>query len=134
MKTYVYIIECRTDESSSDNPVKIGYTSNLKKRLGDLQVGSPYPLVYLAAVAYDSEELASEKEKHYHKMFNRHHIRGEWFKAIASQGAAMAHFMQLSSMQQVAGKVPSITKMFLKTLAPQTKKSKKKWARKRSKE
>lgn len=113
MKTYVYIIECRTDESSSENPVKIGYTSNLKKRLAELQVGNPSLLILLAAVAYESEELAAEKEAHYHKMFKRHNIRGEWFKPVVTQGAAMAHFYQLSSAQQRSGLVPSITKLFL---------------------
>ena len=113
MKTYVYIIECRTDESSSSNPVKIGYTSNIKKRLAELQVGNPSMLILLAAVAYENEELAAEKEAHYHKMFKRHGIRGEWFKPVVTHGAAIAHFYQLSSMQQREGKVPSITNMFL---------------------
>ena len=134
MKTYVYIIECRTDESSSSNPVKIGYTSNIKKRIGELQVGNPSLLVLLAAVAYETEQEAAKKEAHYHKMFNRHSIRGEWFKPVVMQGAAMAHFSQLSFMQQRDGKVPDIAKMYIAKVT-QTKtsirKNKRKWARKK---
>ena len=114
MKSYVYVIECRVDESSSkNNPVKIGYTKNLKKRLAELQVGNHFPLYLLAAVAYETEEEAREKEAHYHTMFKRHNLRGEWFKPIVKEGAALGHFYQLSSIQQRQGKVPSITNLFL---------------------
>lgn len=125
MKTYVYIIECRIDESSSNNPVKIGYTSNLKKRLAELQVGNPLELILLAATAYDSEEIAAEKEAHYHKLFKRHKIRGEWFDGVVTKGAAIAHFFQVCSMQMKTGAVPSITKMFLaKTTMTESKRRK----------
>ena len=130
MKTYVYVIECRTRD---DGPIKIGYTSNLKKRLGDLQVGNPFPLVILGAVAYESEKAAAEKEAYYHKKFKRDNMRGEWFQPRVSKAAEVVALLERSYIQQREKVVPDLTKLFLTTLSPQTKKQKRKWARKKGK-
>jgi len=53
--------------------VKIGKTTDLKKRLGGIQTGCPYELVVLATTPM--------KEKKLHQMFGRYSVgNGEWFE------------------------------------------------------
>ncbi|MDX2658268.1 GIY-YIG nuclease family protein [Streptomyces scabiei] len=54
--------------------VKIGYGGDPKKRVTQLQIGSPTPLI-LQWVHEGSEDL----ESHLHAVFKEHRIRGEWF-------------------------------------------------------
>jgi len=55
--------------------VKIGTTRDIRKRLVDLQCGSPIPLRLLASCAGgNSVELA------YHRRFAAHRLHGEWFE------------------------------------------------------
>jgi hypothetical protein len=61
---------------TDSNAVKIGYTTlkGLKRRLENLQVGTPNDLRLLGAVWGDRKT-----EKLLHKKFINAHIRGEWF-------------------------------------------------------
>ena len=73
---YIYFIKCC-------DFVKIGYSSNPKKRLSDMQVGSPYQLKMLCAVPYkgDIEDVKIE-EKMLHFEYREFRYRGEWFKVF----------------------------------------------------
>jgi hypothetical protein len=54
---------------------KIGYTTNLKKRLESLQIAHPYPLQVYATI----ENVSRQKETALHQLFKKQHVRGEWF-------------------------------------------------------
>ena len=54
---------------------KIGYTTDLKTRLADLQVAHPYCLQVYATI----ENASKKKETEMHCFFKEKHVRGEWF-------------------------------------------------------
>jgi len=57
--------------------VKIGYTTDLKKRIWELSIGSPVGLIVAGYINSDSHEFL-EKRIH-HKLHNQR-MNGEWFK------------------------------------------------------
>ncbi len=57
-----------------DSNHKIGYAGNPEWRLGELQVGSPFPL-RLVRTWTGSKKI----EKHVHAIVNMYRIHGEWF-------------------------------------------------------
>lgn len=61
--------------------VKIGIAKNVKRRLASLQTSSPSELKLLATIKTKSVNDARKIEKSLHKRFDKHCIRGEWFKA-----------------------------------------------------
>ena len=58
------------------NVFKIGYTTNLKKRLEMLQTAHPYLLQVYTTI----ENVSRKKETELHHYFNKKRIRGEWFE------------------------------------------------------
>ena len=54
---------------------KIGYTTNLKQRLVDLQIANFRLLQVYATI----ENVPRKKETELHELFKKKHIRGEWF-------------------------------------------------------
>jgi hypothetical protein len=58
-------------------PVKIGYATNLKARLQNIQEGSPYKLRVLATAAG-----GIYREGAYHMQFAAHRLHGEWFERV----------------------------------------------------
>lgn len=57
-----------------DGPVKIGFTTDLHKRLVGIQNGCAQPLLVLRY--FDGDASA---EARLHQMFKKHRMRGEWF-------------------------------------------------------
>jgi len=57
-----------------DHPVKIGKANNVKKRIGQLQVGNPCELKILFTLSG-----SGAIEKQFHNSLKEHNIRGEWF-------------------------------------------------------
>lgn len=55
--------------------IKIGYATDLKKRLTQLQVGNSNPLKVMLTVPGTKEDEAL-----LHHLLREHRIRGEWFK------------------------------------------------------
>jgi hypothetical protein len=55
--------------------VKIGKTTNIKKRLSVLQTASPYTLKVLFLI----EDKYSTLEGHFHDRYERYRLKGEWF-------------------------------------------------------
>lgn len=58
-----------------DRPIKIGFATNVQKRLAQLQQGSPEILTLIAKM-----EGTQREEYRIHKLFREEHIRAEWFK------------------------------------------------------
>lgn len=66
----VYLIQ-------SDIFYKIGYTTDLDKRLRSLQTGNPKPLTVAAVVEIDHP---ARLENELHRMFRSLQVSGEWFR------------------------------------------------------
>jgi len=71
-KKVIYFIQ-----QENDGAIKIGISNNFKKRLRQLQTGSPYKLNILTIINGD-EEL----EKQLHSKFAEYRLSGEWFKPV----------------------------------------------------
>lgn len=60
--------------------VKLGYSHNPKKRLKEIQTGSPDHLKLLwTYYVGDDEKTAMQKEKKLHRVCKKYHVRGEWY-------------------------------------------------------
>lgn len=66
----VYFAECMTD----GGPIKIGLASDVGRRLGEVQVGCPYPIELMGTVPG-----GREGERLFHRLFSAFRIHGEWF-------------------------------------------------------
>ena len=62
-------------QQGNEGPIKIGISWEVKKRLKDLSVASPFEPIILAVIAGDRG-----KERKLHRKFKKEHMRGEWFK------------------------------------------------------
>jgi len=73
MDGYIYIIH-----QENTSLYKIGYSTsnNPKKRLSNLQVGNPYPLIFVGSFYTFNIEL----EKMLHEYFSQYLRHGEWFE------------------------------------------------------
>ena len=54
---------------------KIGYSTNLNKRLESLQIGNPHVLCVYKII----DNVSRKIETRLHHLFRKNHIRGEWF-------------------------------------------------------
>jgi Meiotically up-regulated gene 113 len=68
---YVYIVH-----GVGTNYIKVGKSTNLQKRLADLQNGVPFPLQLISAqLVYDADEVEATIKQRYASCLSR----GEWF-------------------------------------------------------
>ena len=78
MDFYVYFVQ---KKDSPNSPIKVGHTTNLKRRLRSLQTGNPHKLEVRAAIVCGSRDDAAKLERSIHwiaeKKFRR--LEGEWF-------------------------------------------------------
>ena len=60
--------------------VKLGYSFNPKKRMKEVQTGSPDQLKLLwTYYVGDDEKTAHQKERKLHRVCKKYHVRGEWY-------------------------------------------------------
>lgn len=71
-KPGVYIVRFQNTET-----YKIGITKKLKKRISQLSTGSPHNIMIEYFIA---TEHYKSLEKHFHKIFKNHRVKGEWFR------------------------------------------------------
>jgi hypothetical protein len=89
--------------------VKIGHGGNPKKRVMELQIGSPTPLL-LQWVHEGDEDL----ENHLHAVFREYRIRGEWFDltplgdAVAAVQKAVAEAGELARVKPARFRGPAV--------------------------
>jgi hypothetical protein len=89
--SFVYFIR-----AGETGPIKIGYTAKSpKRRMGDLQTGSPQPLSLLLVVKGD---VAYERKMHLKFQAARSH--GEWFRPTRS----LIRYIEYRKARQEAGK------------------------------
>lgn len=62
-------------QDAETRAIKIGISVNPAGRLNQLQIGHPYQLVLLGTIP-GSRQIEAEL----HVKFERHHLRGEWFR------------------------------------------------------
>jgi hypothetical protein len=74
----VYFIQATAVENG---PVKIGRTTNLRKRFGDLQTAHPWPLSLVGFIPLEDESGQIEQEAALHERFKHFRLQGEWFAA-----------------------------------------------------
>ena len=74
-------------ESPTLEYVKIGFATNIKKRIDSLQVGNIRDLVLIGSC-----EGSRDDEKHIHYELQNHRVRGEWFKFNDPVKDALADF------------------------------------------
>jgi hypothetical protein len=66
---------------AGDGPVKIGFSADVAKRIGELQTGNPERLRLVCEQTFDSEAGARTYEAAYHSMFEEERIgSSEWFR------------------------------------------------------
>lgn len=72
---FVYLISCNT---GSSRPVKIGRTSNLARRLSNIQTGCPYKLTHVFTITSMYHEEVDGLERLLHQLLPAR-LRGEWY-------------------------------------------------------
>jgi len=75
MSHYVYFITYAREE----NPVKIGITKDMQRRLGELQTGNPNLLKIGYHYELQDEQYALKLETMLHKRYAIRQLQGEWF-------------------------------------------------------
>ena len=55
---------------------KIGWTTDIQKRVDSLKTGCPYPIELVAWIETDEPEI----EREVHAMYADHRVHGEWFE------------------------------------------------------
>lgn len=75
---FVYFVQA----GSKKGPIKIGYATDVDKRISELQVGCPFTLNLIFKLPAKSERHAQSLESWFHDRFQKRRIRGEWFKTI----------------------------------------------------
>lgn len=83
---FIYFIQ-----GECGGPIKIGYTTDLLKRLKTLQTG--YPDLLEVLLAFPGKP---EYEKAIHKQFEEYRLNGEWFKSCPEVLARIKHFAVLN--------------------------------------
>jgi len=73
---YVYFVRGGDKKHS---PLKIGITHNLKKRIAQMQTGSPKILRLQFAIIFDDRKIAQKVEKVIHGILASKNTHGEWF-------------------------------------------------------
>jgi hypothetical protein len=78
--TYIYFITEDKFHRYAYHYCKIGISNNPEKRLENLQTSNARELSLELKLGPFSEQEAFNLEKKLHKIFDKYHIRGEWFK------------------------------------------------------
>ncbi|RLD62123.1 MAG: hypothetical protein DRJ01_06640 [Bacteroidetes bacterium] len=68
-KTNIYFIK-------RDDEIKIGHSTDILRRLDELQIANAVSL----RILYVIKDVEEAFEKHVHSVCNTFHIRGEWFE------------------------------------------------------
>jgi hypothetical protein len=66
-ETFIYFLR-------SGDFIKIGYSGDWRRRMSDMQIGSPYTITPLLVLIGRIED-----ERNLHTRFRASHFRGEWF-------------------------------------------------------
>ena len=79
MKVNYYVYLVQEQLISCKGAVKIGISTNIQRRIENMQVGNSRRLKLLATMGPFGEVKAICFERQLHRRFKGHHVRGEWF-------------------------------------------------------
>lgn len=96
--SHVYFVQV------GDGPIKIGFASDISKRIGELQIANHEQLHLRALIAG-----GRAKEAEYHLRFAQHRISGEWFRPAAAILQEIIRIYQFSADARAAA-VPRLAK------------------------
>jgi hypothetical protein len=90
---------------SSNDRVKVGYTSNLGARIATIESNSGFPAELLGAIQIGDQALALELEAGLHEELTRQgrHIRGEWFRLSRADVSSLLRVARLQSHRTTGG-------------------------------
>lgn len=74
----VYVIQ-----TTKHGPIKVGLTSNLERRISEIQTGNPLPVNLVGWFPCENRAEAASLEKEIHALLHRHRMSGEWFGGAA---------------------------------------------------
>jgi predicted GIY-YIG superfamily endonuclease len=72
--TKLYIIQ-----QKGTNTIKIGISDNVRRRVRELQTGSPHKLVVVRTLNCPDRDTAERLEKLSHRRYAKYRLEGEWF-------------------------------------------------------
>lgn len=78
---YVYLIACK---GAAETYVKIGLTSNIQRRLSNIQTGCPLPITNAFIVRSEHREEVVGLERLLHMLLRSVRLRAEWYEGTAS--------------------------------------------------
>jgi len=97
---FVYIIQ-----AGRKGPYKIGMTSDVERRLDELQTGNHKKLYIIAKVDFGSRKEALCAERALHSVYEKSKIRGEWFSPKIKLKTADKYFKtDFKEQQKGAGR------------------------------
>ena len=73
MNSGVYII------SDINEKIKIGVATDFKNRISSIQTSNSSEIKVEGVIPLDNKSDRAKLEKHLHKVFSKHNVRGEWF-------------------------------------------------------
>lgn len=123
---YLYVAECLVREGKSkdlSNPVKIGVTKDLQRRINQLQTGCPFEIKYIIILKMVSDKQAYKMEKVYHQSFKRERMMGEWFQPRVKNSKLWLSLLQKAQLQVQTGDVDSSMYLYKSQLLTYSKKN-----------
>jgi len=113
MSNYLYIIH------ASDNIYKIGITTDVRRRLAELQTGNPYQLTVYLGYEFSN---AAHIEKVLHDKLGDRRMSGEWFKMSAHELEEVVQVCRLLNGRAMSvfptapvAKVPVVGKVWIES-------------------
>lgn len=72
--------------SEDGNPVKVGWSTDVEARIGQLRSGHPWKLRIIGA--WWMSAGAGAAERHTHRLLKAHRMHGEWFSCSIAEAEA----------------------------------------------
>lgn len=90
---------------SSNDRVKVGYTSNLGARIATIESNSGFPAELLGTIQISDQGVALELEAVLHEELTKQgrHIQGEWFRLSRADVSSLLRAARLQSHRTTGG-------------------------------
>lgn len=92
--------------TAGDGFIKVGITSNLKKRLETLQSANHRPLTVILSMGYDTKlDARKAEDKVLREMKHRSPVAGEWFRFTEANQKVLIPLIQTMMTEEVIGRL-----------------------------
>lgn len=102
--SFVYFIQAGGERGA----IKIGFSQDVDKRLGQLRTGNPLPMVVLGRFEHEN---AADVERKLHAEFAEHRLEGEWFAFHDSITELIAAWKLIEIDRGVEHEIPKATQL-----------------------